>query len=227
MTQFPYDFQLLKIEDDQESYQTNLFPTPVFEFDLSNRIDFSEIKKHVESYHEDYKTDWNKYTTHDLITTPDDLHMDKRFSGLMSLLDHYSRMVINKLNIKSDSYYFLGMWANTHRRCATHHSHQHPNSFLSGVVYVDVPEKSGGLYFEDPRDAKALINYDYGDQPFSMFQSRAWEFEPKVGKLIVFPSWLRHGTHPSDLADDEHRMSISFNIYPRYKCSRNTMKIEL
>lgn len=227
MTQYPYDFQEIKIEEDQESYQSNIFPSPVFQFDLNNRIDFSQIKKHIESYHEDYKTDWKKYSYHDVITTPDTLHTDERFSGLMTLLDNYIKLVISKLNIKSEAYYFLGMWANTHRRCAIHPSHQHPNSFLSGVVYVDVPESSGWLYFEDPRDVKSIVNYDYGDQPFSMFQSRSWDFEPKVGRLIIFPSWLRHGTHPSELGEREYRMSMSFNVYPKYKCSRNTMKIEL
>ena len=36
-------------------------------------------------------------------------------------------------------------------------------------------------------------------------------FRPEVGKMIIFPSWLKHSVYPFD-ADGERR-SMSFNAY--------------
>jgi uncharacterized protein (TIGR02466 family) len=227
MNDLPYDLQSFILNEIDDGCQTNLFPTPVFEFNLANKIDFKRIEKFIESYHKDYKENWNKYSQHDIISTEDNLHMDSRFSELVSLLNSYVHVVMNRLNIENNGYHLLGLWANIHRRCTTHHSHQHPNSLLSGVLYVNVPKNSGALYFEDPRDSKTIIEYNSGSDLKSMYQYRSWEFLPKVGKLIIFPSWLRHGTQPSSLKDGEYRISMSFNVYPKYHCTRNTMRITL
>lgn len=225
MMELPYDLQSFNIEEG--GCQTNLFPTPIFEFDLSNKINFNQVKKDIESLHEDYIENWSKYSFHDIISTDDNLHMNEKFCGLVKVLDEYIHVVMNRLNIKNDGYHFLGLWANTHRRCTIHPSHQHPNSLLSGVLYVNVPEKSGDLYFDDPRESKSIVAYTNGDSVNSMYQYRSWDFIPKVGRLIIFPSWLRHGTHPSTLNEGDYRMCMSFNVYPRYHCNRNTMRIAL
>lgn len=226
MNNLPYDLQHFNLEEVNNGSQTNLFPTPVFVFDLFDKMDFNQIKLDIESCHKDYKENWNKYSFHDIISTEDNLHKNKKFHKLVNILDEYIYVVMNRLNIENNGYHLLGLWANTHRRCTTHHSHQHPNSLISGVLYVNVPEKSGNLYFEDPRESKSITAYTHGNN-HCMYQNRSWEFEPKVGRLIIFPSWLRHGTYPSNLNEGEYRMSMSFNVYPKYHCIRNTMRIEL
>ena len=42
-------------------------------------------------------------------------------------------------------------WINIMSQHATHSLHLHPLSTLSGTYYVQVPTKSPGLKFEDPR----------------------------------------------------------------------------
>ena len=36
-------------------------------------------------------------------------------------------------------------------------------------------------------------------------------FRPEVGKMLVFPSWLKHSVYPFDV--DGERRSMSFNAY--------------
>jgi len=36
-------------------------------------------------------------------------------------------------------------------------------------------------------------------------------FRPEVGKLLMFPSWLKHSVYPFDV--DGERRSMSFNAY--------------
>ena len=36
-------------------------------------------------------------------------------------------------------------------------------------------------------------------------------FRPEVGKMLIFPSWLKHSVYPFDV--DGERRSMSFNAY--------------
>ncbi len=43
------------------------------------------------------------------------------------------------------------LWANVLMPGGAHSGHIHPNSVLSGTVYVETPKGAGALRFEDPR----------------------------------------------------------------------------
>ena len=72
------------------------------------------------------------------------------------------------------------------------HDHAQLASF-SGVVYLQSNSLSGHLYF--PQSG--------GDQ-FSII--------PEVGKMVLFPSHVRHGVHSN--RSNEERISLAFNLYP-------------
>jgi uncharacterized protein (TIGR02466 family) len=93
---------------------------------------------------------------------------------------------------------------------AGHHAgHIHPHSVISGTLYVEVPEGTGAIRFEDPRlplmmaapprekDAPEEL------QPFVTV-------EPQPGLLLLWESWLRHEVLPG--AARGERLSISFNF---------------
>jgi len=112
------------------------------------------------------------------------------------------------------------MWANISPKFAYNSSHVHGGCLCSGVYYVQttVP-KSGRLRFEDPREQSRLIvpQYRAGAQ-----NSRTWEtvyFDPIPGRIIIFPSWLRHDVGANMTEQD--RISVSFN-YSQYKANAAT-----
>ena len=43
------------------------------------------------------------------------------------------------------------------------------------------------------------------------FRNDTLTFRPEVGKMLVFPSWLKHSVYPFDV--DGERRSMSFNAY--------------
>jgi thioredoxin-like negative regulator of GroEL len=94
------------------------------------------------------------------------------------------------------------------RLCAQgfHAAHTHPAGWISSVLYIALPSlsamgdaPSGWLRFGSPPPELGLNLEPYG------------QIEPKVGRLVLFPSTLWHGTAP--FADGE-RLSIAFDISP-------------
>ena len=101
------------------------------------------------------------------------------------------------------------LWVNLLRGPGHHSAHIHPHSIISGTLYVEIPEGSGSIRFEDPRlpmmMAAPTRRADAPDelQPFVTV-------EPRPGLLLLFESWLRHEVLPGTGRGE--RLSISFNL---------------
>ena len=89
--------------------------------------------------------------------------------------------------------------------------HHHTGDF-SAVIYLKLPNGMNeeiAKDFEDHYPASGLIEFCYGDA--QDFRSDNIKFMPEVGKLLIFPSWLKHFVYPFDV--DGERRSMSFNAY--------------
>ena len=76
------------------------------------------------------------------------------------------------------------------------HDHEGDDG-LSFVYYVTYPKQSGNIVFD-----------------FYMANKRMFQtIEPKVGMLIIFPTWIPHYTTRN--ISDEKRISISGNYFPQ------------
>ncbi len=101
----------------------------------------------------------------------------------------------------------VSAWGNISRRGNYHRMHNHPNSAWSGVYYVTGMGSShsmgGVLELYDPRPFTEMV-----DVPGSPYGQRVL-VRPVPGLMVLFPSWLYHFVHPSDI--DTVRVSIAFN----------------
>ncbi len=88
-----------------------------------------------------------------------------------------------------------------------HHKHAHPNSFVSGVFYLNT-NADDKIYFYRS-GWKQII---FPPEEWNLYNSESWWFEAKVGRLILFPSSLEHNV-PS-VQGEETRISMSFNTFP-------------
>ena len=101
------------------------------------------------------------------------------------------------------------IWANLLRAGGHHSAHIHPHSILSGTLYVEVPEGSGPIRFEDPRlpmMMAAPVRRDSAPEDLQPFVA----VQPRSGLLLMWESWLRHEVLPGTAKAD--RLSISFNF---------------
>ncbi|MEM8624117.1 MAG: TIGR02466 family protein [Pseudomonadota bacterium] len=111
--------------------------------------------------------------------------------------------------------YMISAWANVSRDGQYNTMHDHPKAHWSGVYYVccdglrdDIPVNAM-LELHDPRAGTSMF-------PFKgMVMTERPRFEPVAGRMVVFPSWLRHSVHP--YRGDDVRISIAFNATVRLK----------
>ena len=99
-----------------------------------------------------------------------------------------------------------GCWSVRLKRGGFHINHVHPEGWLSSAYYVSVPEevanteeKSGWIKFGEPRFPVP------GAHPAKFVQ-------PKEGRLVLFPSYMWHGTMP--IHGDEPRLTVAFDAIP-------------
>lgn len=105
-----------------------------------------------------------------------------------------------------------------------HPTHNHPNSLLSGVVYLNVPVDSGnhaGINFETDHHIFKGFNFEYHSNKPNKYNVRTTYVPVKTGDIILFPSWIDHYVTPNESETDSRKI-ISFNTFLKGKISLNT-----
>ena len=100
---------------------------------------------------------------------------------------------------------FVGSWSVRLRSQGFHISHMHPEGWLSSALYIDLPTKMG------TGDAGALA-FGVPDAALGLDLPPRRIVQPKVGQLVLFPSYFWHGTVPFESAAD--RLTVAFDALP-------------
>lgn len=102
--------------------------------------------------------------------------------------------------------HFSDSWSVKLRRRGFHKNHFHSSGWLSSAFYLAVPELvnagrgEGWIKFGEP-----------GFRAREPLPAEFW-IKPRVGQLVVFPSYMWHGTEP--LSEDVERMTVGYDILP-------------
>lgn len=120
--------------------------------------------------------------------------------------------ILNFLHQVYNPYYkirckFTQSWINFSQTNQSHHYHTHPNSFISGVFYIQSDKSTAPINFHalNPLLLEIASNEH---TPFSS-GTRCFDAEEKV--LYLFPSYLPHSVPKNE--SDKTRISISFNTF--------------
>ena len=104
-----------------------------------------------------------------------------------------------------------GSWSAKLSKGGFHVNHVHPEGWISSAYYVDVPSevntgssKEGWIHFGEPP-------YPVKDQNGNLL-SYEKIVKPSAGTLVLFPSYLWHGTIP--LKGNESRMTLPIDVVP-------------
>jgi uncharacterized protein (TIGR02466 family) len=105
---------------------------------------------------------------------------------------------------------FAASWSVRLHRSGYHSMHIHPLGWISSAYYVQVPGEIAGshpgegvLKFGEP-------DIDIGDKGAARRQ-----IQPAVGRLVLFPSYMWHGTVPFE--SDRPRTTVAFDVVPAAK----------
>ena len=99
------------------------------------------------------------------------------------------------------------IWVNINPPGSYNHLHNHLNSVLSGVYYIDATPEQGNIQFERNDNGEYHIP-DVVTQETYYTSTRA-TYAAKTGALYIFPGWLKHSVQGNTTQKD--RISISFN----------------
>ena len=192
----------------------NLFPTPVGIYKLDR--DLSNVEKEflLELEQKDNKGNTTSVNNYVL--------KDKKLSNLkgffeLSLGKYFMEVFKPSTNVKS---YITQSWVNYSKKGQYHHKHQHPNSFISGIFYVEADEKKDKIYFFKNEYKPLKIP----TENYNLWNSESWWFEVKTGDLFLFPSCL---THEVETVQTDLRVSLSFNTFLKGSFGKNNELTEL
>ena len=187
---------------------TNLFPSPVHIFDTDG---FDEFKNNLIDYsyklREEDSKGFNISNRHGWqsrgfdLTDMNDLLHGTILQGLSSFP-----------SIKNSTEMRASAWININSPGAYNIPHSHPNSHLSGIMWIKVPKDSGNIVFDNPSGHQAYTEINSYTQEFKdqFFIHHCYWLPPIEGRMIIFPSHLQHGVNENNSNDD--RISISFNV---------------
>ena len=186
------------------------FPTPVYIADLNEEGLNEQLERDIIAWaNRDKGLNRTNIKGWHSTTNMNELPEYKR---LIDLLFEAQRTIYQQEHLDSEPY--LGnMWANINPPGAMNRAHMHPNSLWSGVYYVKALPNSGHLKVEDPRSIAAMSRPRQKEGPTPSRLWRETHFDPKPGRLIMFPAWLTHCVDPNN--SNDIRISISFNFMQR------------
>lgn len=99
-----------------------------------------------------------------------------------------------------------GCWSVQLHREGYHVNHLHPEGWISSAYYVSVPEE-----VSDPSLASGWLKF--GETRFPVPGVNAARFvQPHAGRLVLFPSYMWHGTTP--IHGTEPRTTVAFDVVP-------------
>ena len=182
----------------------SIFPVPIY----TTRMDRAFTKKELQFVKEQkkhiYKSTGN-FTTHDTYI------LDKKeFKNIKKFLekcckDYLEKIICSKNNI---SLYITQSLLNYTEESQYHHKHEHPNSVVSGVLYLDADVKNDKIVFSHPiRYQQIQVDVDR----FNAWNSDSWYVPVKTGELFMFQSSLSHQVIFKK--GDNTRISLAFNTF--------------
>ena len=98
-------------------------------------------------------------------------------------------------------------WLNYTDKTGHHHLHYHPNSIISGVIYIQATEFKDQIEFQNT-DINPWHVHTETSNPFN---SNLYHVPVKTGDVVLFPSTIYHGV--PEVQSDKTRISLAFNSF--------------
>ena len=191
----------------------NWFSTPILYHSLRGDI-LNDVQKEIEEslsdvMSKDLTNPWGDGVKTSFKYGNNDYIRDYKIKTLEKIVIELSWHFLSKFNqYNFYDYQLTDSWINfsEHRDFQFEHSHNSlestNNNILSGVYYYQTNGNDGCIEFISPNLLQSTSMTPFGEGKVV--------YEPKVGKILLFPSWLRHRVQMNNTQDT--RISVTFNI---------------
>ena len=186
-----------------KSIVTGIFPEPIYLTKLDKKFTDTENE-----FFEKIKSDTTKNQGN--ITSKNNYVLnEKPFSNLKKELnkiikDYFEKVINSSNNLKP---YITQSWLNYTKENEFHHKHNHPNSIVSGVLYINCDKNFDKICFHKTQYQTISPKV----KNFNLFNSNSWSFDVETYDVILFPSSLNHSVQIKK--DKNIRISLAFNTF--------------
>ena len=138
-----------------------------------------------------------------------DLNVLKKYKNLNKEINKAVDATLKDiLMLKNINYRIFSSWLTKVGPKTSSYSHNHANSWLSGIYYPKGDPGFSVRFFND--DTRPFYT---PPTEYNIYNSTAWTVFPEDNHLILFFSQLRHKVMPNESTQD--RLSLAFNILPK------------
>ncbi len=187
------------------SNEHNLFPNPLWQIQIKG-VDNDAIKEYC--YHLKDNTEGvtisNRGGWHSkeiLEPLPDALN--ELFSNFLGFVNDYCAQITGLNNLMLGNF-----WVNINQKYDYNRTHDHQNSILSAVYYVDAEGDDIGNFVAERDDTAEFFLGSYKN--VSGFTGTSFAITPLTGFAFLMPSWMLHSVEQN--LTDRDRISIAFNF---------------
>ena len=180
-----------------------LFPTPVL-FAKFHRDWTKEEKEFFDETAKSTTQNTGNLTSADRYVLDHDVMKDIREYYQFYLNYYMEKIYAPKYSVET---YITQSWMNYTKTGQFHHKHAHPNSWLSGCIYVSTEREKDRITFY--KEGYNRINLP--TENFNPYNSESWWFSVGTGDIVIFPSYLTHMVEQTTSSDT--RVSIAINTF--------------
>ena len=184
----------------------SLFPIPIGLYDLDKSFIKSEL-----NYFDSLEL---RNSLTNKISIDSNILTDKKMNRIEKFCNNSIKDYIkNTYDLEEDvKLYITQSWLNLTLPSEFHHRHSHPNSIVSGVLFIDVDEEKDKIQFYNNSLLYRGGAFHFDCISNNDFNSESWWMPSITGRLYIFPSGLQHDV-PADNTREKERVSLSFNTF--------------
>ena len=184
-----------------------LFGTPIFMYDeYSNVKEIHDTSTEQLNLIENMGGNFSSTETNILELESYKTIKDRIIAGL-------NEYVNDVMHIESrHEFYITQSWLNVNPPGSEHHRHNHSNSLISGVYYIDADENNGITFIS--QNTSTITNnttLQINVSEYTTANSNSWYLPIKPNDIIYFPSSTLHEVSAN--TSDKNRISLAFNCF--------------
>jgi len=193
-----------------------LFPEPVYFSKLERKLTKNELSI-IHTFKIHTSAVETRQSVDDYVLEKKELNNLKKDLN-KKVIDYFDKVVCTNNSIIP---YITQSWLNYTKLNEYHHKHLHPNSYVSGVFYINTDKEVDKIKFFKERYERIELEC----KEFNKFNATSWDFPVETGDVVLFPSSLYHGVDVKKGINT--RISLSFNVFFKGKIGTQAGLTEL
>jgi uncharacterized protein (TIGR02466 family) len=180
-----------------------IFPTPIYGLKLNRPLSKEELS-YIDKIKSNVYKNLGNTTSNDKNILENEVFKNLKEDLYLRVKDYFDKIISPANDITP---YITQSWLNYTETNQYHHKHQHPNSLVSGVFYINCHEEYDRINFFN--DNYKTIKLEVKD--WNLYNSESWWYPVKTGDIILFPSSLTHMVETKQ--GNNTRISLAFNVF--------------